>query len=74
MIPSRRLIILATILAIPLLLSGANQALADIALLINLLLAGVAFVDLMISPGPSSIEIHREVSEVLSVGASNPPN
>ncbi len=39
MIPSRRLIILATILAIPLLLSGANQALADIALLINLLLA-----------------------------------
>ncbi len=72
MIPSRRLIILATILAIPLLLSGANQALADIALLINLLLAGVAFVDLMISPGPSSIEIHREVSEVLSVGASNP--
>ncbi|MFN9721515.1 MAG: DUF58 domain-containing protein [Planctomycetota bacterium] len=72
MIPSRRLIILAAILAIPLLLSGANQALADLALLVNLLLAGLAFVDLMISPGPSSLEIHREISEVLSVGASNP--
>lgn len=72
MIPSRRLIIAATILAVPLLFSGASQSMADIALLINLLLAGAAFVDVLISPGPGALQLHRHVSEVLSVGASNP--
>jgi uncharacterized protein (DUF58 family) len=32
----------------------------------------VACVDLLISPGPDDVAIHREISEVLSVGASNP--
>ncbi len=72
MIPARRLVIIAAVLALPLLLSGVSQVLADIALLLNLVLVSVAAVDLLISPSPSELEVHREISEVLSVGASNP--
>lgn len=72
MIPARRLVIIAAILAFPLLLSGFSQAVADIALLLNLILVCVAAVDLLISPSPSDLEVHRQISEVLSVGASNP--
>lgn len=72
MIPARRLVIIAAILAFPLLLSGFSQAVADIALLLNLVLISVAAVDLLISPSPSELEVHRQISEVLSVGAANP--
>jgi uncharacterized protein (DUF58 family) len=72
MIPSRRLVLTAAILAMPLLLAGLNRSAADIALLLNLVLVAVACVDLLISPGPNDVAIHREISEVLSVGASNP--
>ncbi|MEZ6032411.1 MAG: DUF58 domain-containing protein [Planctomycetaceae bacterium] len=72
MIPTRRLVLLAAVLAIPLMLSGVNRTVADLALLINLVLVAVACVDLLISPDPNQIEVRREISEVLSVGAANP--
>ncbi len=72
MIPSRRLVLTAAILAMPLLLAGLNRSAADAALLLNLVLVAVACVDLLISPSPNDVAIHREISEVLSVGASNP--
>ena len=72
MIPTRRLVLIAAFLAMPLMLSGLNRSAADIALLLNLVLVAVACADLLISPGPGSVAVHREVSEVLSVGASNP--
>ena len=72
MIPTRRLVLLAAFLAMPLLLAGINRSAADAALLLNLVLVAVACVDLLISPGPNEVEIRREVSEVLSVGAANP--
>ena len=72
MIPTRRLVILAALLAIPLMMSSIDRAVADIALLANLVLVAVACVDLLISPSPNDIDIDREISEVLSVGASNP--
>lgn len=72
MIPTRRLVLIAAFLAMPLMLSGLNRSAADIALVLNLVLVAVACADLLISPGPGSVAVHREVSEVLSVGASNP--
>ncbi len=72
MIPTRRLVVIAAVLAMPLMLAGLNRSAADTALLLNLVLVAVACVDLLISPGPSDVEIRREISEVLSVGASNP--
>ena len=72
MIPTRRLVLLAAMLAIPLMFSSIDRNVADLALLVNLLLVAAACVDLLISPGPDQIDVRREVSEVLSVGASNP--
>ena len=72
MIPTRRLVLLAAMLAIPLMFSGIDRDVADLALLVNLVLVAVACVDLLISPGPDQIDVRREISEVLSVGASNP--
>ena len=72
MIPTRRLVLLAAMLAIPLMFSGIDRNVADLALLVNLVLVAVACVDLLISPGPDQIDVRREISEVLSVGASNP--
>ncbi len=72
MIPSRRLVVIAALLALPLMLAGLNRDAADTALLLNLVLVAVACVDLLISPSPNDVAIHREISEVLSVGASNP--
>jgi len=72
MIPSRRLVLAVTCLAMPLMLAGLNRNVADVALLLNLVLVAAACVDLLISPGPGDVAFHRDVSEVLSVGASNP--
>lgn len=72
MIPTRRLLLIAAILALPLMLAGLNRSAADTALLLNLVLVAVACVDLLISPSPGDVAIHREISEVLSVGAANP--
>ena len=72
MIPTKRLVLLAALLAIPLMFSGISRDVADFALLLNLVLVAVACVDLMISPNPDQIEVRRDISEVLSVGASNP--
>ena len=72
MIPTRRLVLLAAMLAIPLMFTSLNRNIADLALLVNLVLVAVACVDLLISPTPDQIDVRREISEVLSVGASNP--
>lgn len=72
MMPTRRLVWLVAILALPLTLAGINRTLADTALLLNLVLVAVALVDLMISPRPGEVVVERELSDVLSVGAANP--
>jgi len=72
MIPSRRLLLLTASLALPMLLAGINRSLAEAALIANLLLLAIAFLDLLISPAPTDVAIHRELAEVLSVGAANP--
>lgn len=72
MIPSRRLVMLAAMLIVPLLLSSVNRTIADIGLLLNVVLAAAAMLDLLISPGPDEVELRRVISEVLSVAASNP--
>ncbi len=72
MIPSRRLIIIALLLALPLMFGGLRRDIADIALLLNVVLVVVAGVDLLISGSTSEIEVEREVSDVLSVGTPNP--
>lgn len=72
MIPSRRLVLLVAFLSVPLLLSGLNRTTADVASLANLLLLGVALLDLLISAAPDDVEIERRISDVLSLGADNP--
>jgi uncharacterized protein (DUF58 family) len=72
MIPSRRLIVVAALLTLPLLTAGLNRSLADAALIANLMVLLLALLDLLISPGPASLEITREISDVLSAGTSNP--
>ena len=72
MIPSRRLVLLAALLSLPLLFSGLDRTVADTALLANLLLLGLAVVDLLISSSPHDIEVLRRISDVLSLGADNP--
>lgn len=72
MMPSRLLIWLAVALVVPLMLGGMNRSLGDAALLLNLALVITAAVDLLISPAPRQIEVTRKVSDVLSVGMSNP--
>ena len=72
MIPSRLLIVLSVILVIPLMLGGLNRTMGDTALLLNLLVVIAAGVDLLVSPAPRQVEVERDVSEVLSVGMSNP--
>jgi len=72
MIPSRLLIWLTVLLVVPLMLGGMNRTVGDTALLLNLFLLTLAAVDLWISPSPRQLQIERCVSEVLSVGATNP--
>ena len=72
MIPSRLLISLSVLLIIPLMLGGMNRSLGDTAVLMNLLVVIAAGVDLLVSPAPRQVEVERDVSEVLSVGISNP--
>lgn len=72
MIPTRRLILVTTVLALPLLLAGLFPATAELALLANLVLLAVAFTDLQISSRPDQLQIRREISDVLSLGAENP--
>ncbi|MEZ6129222.1 MAG: DUF58 domain-containing protein [Planctomycetaceae bacterium] len=89
MIPSKRLILLALILTVPLLSGGiadifpdaipgpgaldvSGRTVADWALLLNVVLLIVAGVDILISSRPDDIDVEREISDVLSVGTSNP--
>jgi len=72
MTPRPRLIyIFASIL--PLLVIGIRYPMVEaIALLLNLVIVGVAVGDLLLSPRPSSVRIRRSAAEVLSVGTENP--
>lgn len=72
MMPTRRWIVLAMALVLPLFLAGVNRNIADAALLANLALLTVALVDLWISPSPSVIGVQRHTSPVLSVATRNP--
>ncbi|MCA9060601.1 MAG: DUF58 domain-containing protein [Planctomycetaceae bacterium] len=72
MIPSRKLIVIVVLLAIPMMLGGLQRDLADIAMIVNVLVVIVAGIDLMISPSPRQLQVERSVSDVLSVGAANP--
>ena len=72
MMPTRRLVWLVTLLAVPLMLAGVDRTISDVALLLNLILVATAAVDLLISSRPDDIDVVRELSEVLSVGAANP--
>ena len=53
-------------------LDVSGRTLADMALLINVVLVIAAGVDVLISGSPDEIEVEREISDVLSVGTSNP--
>lgn len=72
MIPTRRLILLLVVLALPLLLAEVVPVVADIALLLNLGLLAAVIADLLISARPSQLQVRREVSDVLSLGDDNP--
>jgi len=72
MIPTRRLIKLALVPALPLALSAWQADWLAVGVSLKLLLAAVALADLLLTPHPARIEIAREVAEVLSAGVPNP--
>ncbi len=72
MIPTRRFILIALVLVLPLAVGGVARNVADAALIANLVLLGLAAVDFLISASPNDVEIRRSISEVLSLGAVNP--
>ncbi len=72
MSPSRLLIALALLMALPLFLAPVNRNIADVGLVLNLVLLAAAIVDFFISPSPRVIEVHRDVADVLSVATRNP--
>ena len=72
MIPTRRLMALVALAALPFLVSIFIPEVRTIGWLINLMIILLCIVDLLITPRPNSLEIVREVSDVLSVGDSNP--
>ncbi len=57
---------------IPLLFGPFNRTVADVALILNLVLAAVALCDFRLSASPRRIEVSREIPDVLSVGTVNP--
>lgn len=50
----------------------SGRAVADLALLCNVVLLIIAGVDLLISGRPDDVDVERDISEVLSVGTPNP--
>ncbi|MDB4614371.1 DUF58 domain-containing protein [bacterium] len=72
MIPSKRLMALVALASLPFVIGIFIPEVWTIGWLINLMIILVAAVDLVITPKPRSIEIVREVSDVLSVGDTNP--
>ena len=72
MSPSRLLIALVLLLALPLFLAPVDRNIADVGLLLNLVLLAAAIVDFFISPSPRVLEVHRDVADVLSVATRNP--
>lgn len=71
MIPTRRLLWLVALPALPLALLAWAPELLRVALALDALLLTVALGDLILSAGPRDVAVSREVAEVLSVGASH---
>lgn len=72
MTPRPRLILLAA-LVVPIFVASLwMPGLKDIGLLLNVVLLGIAIADRLLTPGLNHLQITREVSPVLSVGARNP--
>lgn len=72
MMPRPRLLLLFGIAFVPLVLGVWVPRAAEIGLILNLLVAAAAIVDLALTPSPRHIDVVREVSEVLSIGTENP--
>lgn len=72
MIPTRRLMGLVGLAALPFVAAIFIPEIWMIGWMINLMIILLGIVDLLITPRPSSLEIVREVSDVLSVGDANP--
>lgn len=71
MIPTRRLLVLALLPALPLALSAFAAEWRAVGLALDALLVTLALADLLLTPSPEHVEAAREVGEVLSTGAPN---
>ena len=72
MIPTKRLMGLVALAALPFVGSIFIPEIWTIGWMINLMIMLLSVVDLLITPSPTHLEIIREVSDVLSVGDTNP--
>ena len=72
MTPRKLLLVLLGLAAVPLVAGIWLTEVTRLGLAINLLIVLLAMIDLLLTPPPRELEITREVSKVLSVGASNP--
>ena len=72
MIPTRRLIALFAAAGIPFVLCVWMPPAAELGILADAVVLLVAALDILFTPPPRRLEVAREVSEVLSVGARNP--
>lgn len=72
MIPRPRLLQVVTAAGIVMILALAVNELTILGIAINLFIAGIAAIDFLRTSSQTRLELSREISEVLSVGASNP--
>ena len=72
MTPRTNLLLAVGLATVPIVAGIWIPNLTTIGLAANLLILVTAAVDLLVTPAPGTVEVSREVSEVLSVGASNP--
>ena len=72
MSPRPRLLALFAVAAVPFILGVWVPRAVEIGLILNLLIAAAAVLDMVITPTTRQIIIEREVGAVLSVGAENP--
>lgn len=71
MIPRKRLLGLVALAGVPLVVGVWLSELTQVGLAANLVIVAAAAADLLLTPRPRVIEVVREVSQVLSVGAVN---
>ena len=72
MSPTRRLIFLALVAAVPMAAAAVMPEMKAIGFLLNLLIISAASADFVLTPRSRMIDVSRDVSEVLSVGDRNP--